>query len=79
MQRAVLLIEALLLGAVAYAVASVEYLPTHDGPQHIFTLHAANHLDAAGMGWQRWLEPNTPLSSQGFTAIFGSFADLIEK
>jgi hypothetical protein len=70
-QRAVLVIEALLLGAVAYAVASVEYLPTHDGPQHIFTLHAANHLDAEGTGWQRWLAPNTPLSSYGFGVVFG--------
>jgi hypothetical protein len=69
-QRAALLIEALLLAAVAYAVASVAYLPTHDGPQHIFALHAANHLDAAGTGWQHWLEPNTPLSSYGFGAVF---------
>lgn len=69
-QRAVLLIEALLLGAVAYAVASVEYLPTHDGPQHIFTLHVANHLDAAGTGWQRWFEPNMRLSSYGFGVVF---------
>jgi hypothetical protein len=69
-QRAALLIEALLLAAVAYAVASVAYLPTHDGPQHIFALHAANHLDAAGTGWQHWLEPNTPLSSYGFGVVF---------
>ncbi|HEY5658558.1 MAG TPA: hypothetical protein VIY27_12290 [Myxococcota bacterium] len=69
-QRAVWLVEALLLATVAYAVADVAYLPTHDGPQHIFTLHAANHLDDPETGWGRWLEPNTPLSSHGFSAIF---------
>jgi hypothetical protein len=55
----------------------VAYLPTHDGPQHIFTIHVANHFDEPGTGWSRWLEPNTPVTSQGFTAIFGPLDALL--
>jgi hypothetical protein len=66
-----LIAAAALVASSAIAVASVAYLPTHDGPQHIFNIHAANHLDAAATGWGRWLEPNLPLSSYGFPAVFG--------
>jgi hypothetical protein len=62
--------EALLLLALAVSVASVPYLPTHDGPQHIFSIHAANHLDEPGTGWGDWFAPNWPVSNQGFTAVF---------
>jgi len=37
---------ALLAGAIA-ALWTIDLLPTHDGPQHVFTIHAANHLDQA--------------------------------
>jgi hypothetical protein len=67
----------LLLGLIAASVAGVAYLPTHDGPQHIFTTHVANHFDEPGTGWSRWLEPNTPVTSQGFTAIFGPLDALL--
>ncbi|MBW1684062.1 MAG: hypothetical protein JRS35_03275 [Deltaproteobacteria bacterium] len=69
--------ELLLLGFVVVSVAGVAYLPTHDGPQHIFTTHVANHFDEPGTGWSHWLEPNMPLSSQGFTAIFGPLDALL--
>jgi len=55
---------------IAFAVGSVAYLPTQDGPQHIYTIHASNHLDAPGTGWSDWFEPNAPLSNYGFTAFF---------
>ena len=41
---------ALLLGISIVAVAGVEYLPTNDGPRHVFAIHAANHLAAPGTG-----------------------------
>ncbi|MDH5307039.1 MAG: hypothetical protein OEW02_07640 [Myxococcales bacterium] len=69
-QRVPLAAELLLLLAVAGAVAGVAYLPTHDGPQHIFTVHAANHLEDPQTGWGRWFEPNLPLSSYGFAVVF---------
>jgi hypothetical protein len=76
-KRAAQAAELLLLGFIAASVAGVAYLPTHDGPQHIFTIHVANHLDEPGTGWSRWLEPNMPLTNQGFTAIFGPLDALL--
>lgn len=55
------------------SVWSVAYLPTHDGPQHIFGLHAANHMDETAHGWSLWLEPSTPLTSNGFSLFFTPF------
>ncbi len=62
--------QATLLVALVLAVVSVPYLPTNDGPQHIFTLHATNHLDEPGRGWREWLAPHQPLSSRGFATVF---------
>lgn len=63
------------LGLVALvalvALWSVDYLPTHDGPQHIFTIHAANHLEDAARGYGRFVEPRLPLTNQGFALFFG--------
>lgn len=61
---------ALLLLAVVAAVAGVDYLPTHDGPQHVYTIHAAARLDDPATGWGDWFEPNTPVSNHGFAAVF---------
>ena len=63
----------LLLLALTAAVAGVEYLPTHDGPQHVFTAHAAANLDHPGRGWERWLTANVPVTNHGFTALFAPF------
>jgi hypothetical protein len=52
------------------SIWSVDYLPTHDGPQHIFSIHAANHLDTPETGWSRWLRPAFPLTSHGFELFF---------
>jgi hypothetical protein len=62
---------ALLLLLTAAAAAWPPYLPTHDGPQHVFGIHAANHLDAAERGWDRWLRPNLAPTNHGFGVIFG--------
>jgi len=59
------------LAALAAAVAGVGYLPTHDGPQHVFTVHAAQHVDAPGTGWDHWLAPNVPITNHGFASVFG--------
>jgi hypothetical protein len=59
-----------LLLMLAAAAAGPTYLPTHDGPQHVFASHAASHLDAPGTGWAQWLEPNLPPTSHGFAAVF---------
>lgn len=70
-RRALIATEVALVVWIAFAVGDAAYLPTQDGPQHIFTIHAANHLDAPGTGWSDWFEPNTALSSYGFALVFG--------
>jgi hypothetical protein len=62
-----------LLLCLAGAVAGVAYLPTHDGPQHVFTLHAAHYAEVPGTGWEHWLEPNVPLTNHGFAVVFTPF------
>lgn len=62
---------AILLGCAAVAaVTCVPYLPTHDGPQHVYTVHAAANLDDPALGYGRWFAPNAPISNHGFTAVF---------
>ena len=40
---------AALLAAIAFAAAQPAYSPTHDGPQHVYALHVANHLDVTAI------------------------------
>lgn len=52
---------------------SVDYLPTHDGPQHIFGVHASQRLDDPATGYGRFLEPNLPITGHGFALVFAPF------
>jgi hypothetical protein len=64
---------AALLGVAGLALAGtagVDYLPTHDGPQHVYSLHAAARLGDAQAGFGRWLEPNLPVTNHGFALLF---------
>ncbi len=70
---------ATLLTLVAIAIAAlwrIDYLPTHDGPQHIYTIHAANHLSDPANGYSRHLEQGHPVTSYGFYVLFAPL-DLI--
>ena len=60
--------SALLLLAVGW----VDYLPTNDGPQHIFTAHALHRLDDPTLGYGRYLEPGGAITDIGFEAVFGT-------
>jgi hypothetical protein len=62
---------ALLLTAIALSAAVPSYIPTHDGPQHTYALHVANHLDDPARGWSDWFEIARPVTSLGFAALFG--------
>jgi len=63
-----------LLAVLAVAsVWCVDYLPTHDGPQHIFSLHAAHHLDESTTGYGRFLEANVQITNHGFAMVFSPF------
>ena len=66
-------VSAALLSVVAVgAVFCVDYLPTNDGPQHVFMGFAARHLDDASRGYARYLERSFPVSSLGFDAVYGA-------
>ncbi len=70
----------LLAASVAIALAAIfafDYLPTHDGPQHIYAIHAKQHLGDPGNGYARFLEAGRPLTAQGFAAIFGPFDQVL--
>jgi hypothetical protein len=64
--RMILAIAALLSMALALAVAWVDYLPTNDGPQHIFSAYLQNHMDDAGRGWNRYLDRGMLVTGSGF-------------
>lgn len=64
---------ALALAASAGLLAAlwiVDYLPTHDGPQHVFLGHLENHFDDPGAGWGRYLERGQAVTAIGFNVIF---------
>jgi hypothetical protein len=66
------LCSAVLSVVVVGAVWCVDYLPTNDGPQHVFQSFAAQHLDDVQRGYARYLERGTPVSSLGFDSIYGA-------
>lgn len=72
--------SALRLAAVALSILllasilSIDYLPTHDGPQHAFGAWVSGHLDDPATGWGRYLERDPKLTSRGFDEMFSAFA-----
>jgi hypothetical protein len=54
-----------------------DYIPTNDGPNHILAGYLSNHLDEPGRGYDHFLEPATPLTSQGFKTIFAALESLL--
>jgi len=61
---------------VAIAIAGVwcvDYLPTHDGPQHIFGIHAATRLHDEQTGYGAFLEAGLPITSHGFALFYMPF------
>lgn len=72
-RRLPLLAHGLLALLALAAVWGVDYLPTHDGPQHIFGVHASQRLGDPEIGYGRFLEPNFPITSHGFALVFAPF------
>jgi hypothetical protein len=67
--RRLLAVAAALSVALAVAVAWVDYLPTNDGPQHIFSAYLQDHLDDAGRGWNRYLARGALITGSGFDRL----------
>ena len=63
--------------ALVLVVAWYPYLPTHDGPQHVFLAHLANHYaDPAGQ-YHLFFEPSAPLTGLGFHQPFSLLCELM--
>lgn len=71
-ERAAAAVHALLLLALLAALWCVDYLPTQDGPQHVYSVHAAHRLEDPRLGYGRWLEPGTPVTNLGFAWVYGA-------
>ena len=63
--------------AIVWTLASVPYLPTHDGPQHILLGHIENHYDDPGTIYApppppppQHLQPTLQLAARGFALLF---------
>jgi hypothetical protein len=66
------LVAALLLSIlVGVAVGGPDYLPTNDGPHHVFSSYSARHLDDPAESWGRYLRPGATFSSIGFHSLYG--------
>lgn len=56
--------------ALVWAIASVPYVPTHDGPSHILSGHIENHFDDPGTIYSRHLSRAPQYASRGFALLF---------
>lgn len=57
---------------VIWALFRVDYLPTLDGPHHLFLGHVENHFDDPGAGLDAWLSRGAPFTSMGFHLVFST-------
>ena len=57
------------LGLLA-TIWAVDYIPTHDGPQHIYLAHVSNHFADAGAPYRSFYEPGRPLTALGFQLLY---------
>ncbi|HTY28751.1 MAG TPA: hypothetical protein VMD51_11505, partial [Mycobacterium sp.] len=67
------LVAFLLSVLAAAAVAVPPYLPTNDGPEHVFSSHAASRLDDASLGYGRYLKLGATFSQAGFDHLLAFF------
>jgi hypothetical protein len=68
--RVALVLALLASVGVLLAIWGVDYFPTHDGPQHIFLGHVANHYADSGSSYDRYFVPGRPLTALGFHFLF---------
>ena len=66
--KLVLQLAVLLSLGLIWSIASVDYLPCHDGPNHIFHAFVENHFVEGGYG--AWLEQGLTFTSMGFHMMF---------
>ena len=59
------------------ALTSVRYLPTHDGPQHVYLAHLENHFSDPGATYSNYYLPTTALGAKGFSLLHAPLAELL--
>lgn len=59
------------------ALFSVDYVPTTDGPHHVFSAHVHSRMAEVEHGWSQWFEPNLPVSNLGFGVLYGGLDRLM--
>ena len=62
--------------AVALALCSVPYLPTHDGPQHVLSGFLQTRYSEPGTPYSTFLEPLPEFAERGFSVVFGPMLEL---
>jgi hypothetical protein len=62
--------------ALCAAIWIVDYIPTHDGPNHILHGYLDSHLHDPNKGYDQFLEPALALSNLGFHLPFAVLARL---
>ncbi len=66
-----LLLEVLASVLLIATVWTVDYLPTHDGPHHIYLAHVGNHFGHGPTAYPFYYELGRPLTALGFDLLFG--------
>jgi hypothetical protein len=59
------------------AIHVVDYIPTHDGPQHLYASHIFNHFGDSATPYDQYYVPGQPLSVLGFTLLFSPLEALL--
>jgi hypothetical protein len=62
--------------AVALVVATVPYLPTNDGPQHVLSGVLQKSFSEPGASFSRFLEPLPEFAERGFSILFVPLLEL---
>lgn len=64
------LVFASLCALLVAAVVEPSFLPTNDGPHHVFGAYARAHLEDPALDYARFFDPNVPTTANGFAEIF---------
>ena len=64
------------LGIVAASFAA-PYLPTHDGPQHLYLAHIGKHYSERGSLYAEVYRPTKSMTALGFSLVYGPLLEVM--
>ncbi len=62
---------------VVIAAFAAPYLPTHDGPQHLYLAHVGKHYSNPGSLYAEVYRPTTALTALGFSLVYGPALEVL--